>query len=113
MADRSTVVWAPDPFNTDASNPRPWLLVSDETMPYSGNEAIAVAFTTRSHHPGSVAVPSEAWLRGEPSQQSYVLPWTVATLKDDLHIVGTQGTVTETFTDEIVTATRSYLGGEN
>jgi len=35
-----------------------------------------------------MAVPSEAWVRGEPPQQSYVLPWTVAALKTDLHIVG-------------------------
>ena len=110
MPDRGTVVWAPDPFTTDTGNPRPWLIVSDETMPYPGREAIAVAFTTQSHHPGSIAVPSDAWLRGEPTQQSYVLPWTVATLKDDLHAVGTQGTVSETFTNKITTTTRSYLG---
>jgi len=106
---RGTVIWAPDPFNTDASNPRPWLVVSDETMPYAGDESIAVAFTTQSHHPGSVAVPSEAWEQGEPNQQSYVLPWTVATLKDELHIVGRQGTVTEAFTAEVAVAMRSYV----
>ena len=110
MPARGTVVWAPDPFTADSSNPRPWLVVSDETMPYPEREAIAVAFTTQSHHPGSVAVPSDAWMRGEPNQQSYVLPWTIATLKDDLHVVGTQGTVTEAFTNEITAATRSYLG---
>lgn len=109
MPARGTVVWAPDPFAADGGNPRPWLVISDETMPYSDAESIAVAFTTQSHHPGSVTVPSEAWVRGEPAQQSYVLPWTVATLKDELHIVGTQGTVTETFTTDIAAAMRSYV----
>jgi len=109
MPERGTVVWAPDPFATDSGNPRPWIVLSDETIPYPEQEAIVVAFTTQSHHPGSMAVPSEAWVRGEPPQQSYVLPWTVATLKTDLHIVGTQGTITTDFTAEIAAATRSYI----
>ena len=108
MADRGTVVWAPDPFKTDGGNPRPWLVVSGERMPYPDEESIAVAFTTQSHHAGSFAVPSEAWVRGEPDQQSYVLPWTLATLKDGLHVVGRQGSVTDEFTDRVTTATISY-----
>jgi len=111
MADRGTVVWAPDPFKTDAGNPRPWLVLSGGGMPYPDEESIAVAFTTQSHHPGSFAVPSDAWIRGEPNRQSHVLPWTVATLKDDLHVVGTQGAVTEEFAGRVTTATVSYLNG--
>lgn len=109
MVDRRTVVWAPDPFKTDGGNPRPWLVISDERIPYPEKESIVVAFTTQSNHPGSIVVPSEAWIRGEPNQQSYVLPWTVATLKDSLHIVGTQGSVTDEFTDTVTTATVSYF----
>jgi mRNA-degrading endonuclease toxin of MazEF toxin-antitoxin module len=109
MADRGTVVWAPDPFKTDGGNPRPWLVVSGERMPYPDEESIAVAFTTQSHHAGSFAVPSEAWARGEPGHQSFVLPWTLATLKDDLHVVGRQGSVTDEFTDQVTTATISDL----
>lgn len=89
--------------------PRPWLVVATDQLPYPDEESIAVAFTTQSHHPGSFAVPSEAWIRGEPGQQSYVLPWTVGTLKDDLHVVGTQGSVTDDFTERVVGATSSYL----
>ena len=81
MTDRGTVVWAPDPFKADGGNPRPRLGVSCERMLYLDNESIAVAFMAQSHHAGSVAVPSEAWIRGEPGQRSFVLPWTVATLK--------------------------------
>jgi len=109
MPDRGTVVWAPDPFKTETGNPRPWLVISGEQMPYPDEESVAVAFTTQSHHPGSFAVPSEAWVRGEPGQQSYVMPWTVATLKDGLHIVGTQGSVDEDFTARVTTATISYI----
>ncbi|SDK12371.1 PemK-like, MazF-like toxin of type II toxin-antitoxin system [Halovenus aranensis] len=109
MADRGTVVWAPDPFKTDGGNPRPWLVISGKRMPYPNEEWIVVALTTQSHHAGSFAVPSEAWVRGEPGQKSFVLPWTVATLKDDLHVVGRQGSVTNEFTEQVTTATISYL----
>jgi hypothetical protein len=110
MAESGTVVWAPDPFNTDARNPRPWLVVSGQSMPYPNEESIAVAFTTQAHHPGSFAVPSEVWVVGEPGQRSSVLPWTVATLKDDLHVVGRQGSVTDEFPERVTAATISYLG---
>jgi mRNA-degrading endonuclease toxin of MazEF toxin-antitoxin module len=109
MPERGTVVWAPDPFKTDSGNPRPWLIISDERLPYPDQESIAVAFTTQSHHLGSFTVPSDAWVRGEPNQQSHVLPWTIATLKDSVHIVGTQGSLTTVYTDRIVSATMSYL----
>jgi len=109
MADRGTVVWAPDPFKANTGNPRPWLVLSGERLPYPDEESIVVAFTTQSHHSGSFAVPSDAWLRGEPQQQSHVLPWTVATLKDDVHVVGTQGSLSEEFTQRVATTTISYL----
>ncbi len=109
MAERGDVVWAPDPFRSNGGNPRPWLVVSTEQLPYPDEESIAVAFTTQSHHPGSFEVPGEAWVRGKPRTQSYVLPWSVATLKDDAHVVGAQGTVTDEFTGRVTTALCSYL----
>ena len=109
MAERGEVVWAPDPFKSASGNPRPWLVVSTDRLPYSDDESIAVAFTTQSHHPGCFEVPSEAWIRGEPRTQSYVLPWSVATLKDEMHIVGVQGTVSDGFAGRVTTALLSYL----
>lgn len=109
MAERGDVVWAPDPFNADTGNPRPWLVVAAESLPYPDEESIAVAFTTQSHHPGSFAVPSEAWVRGEPGTRSHVLPWSVATLKDDVHVVGVQGTVTEDFVTRVTRALLSFV----
>lgn len=109
MAERGDVVWAPDPFKSGGGNPRPWLVVSTEQLPYPNEESISIAFTTQSHHPGSFEVPSEAWVRGEPQSQSYVLPWSVATLKDEIHVVGVQGTVTDEFIGRVTTALCSYL----
>ncbi|WP_138007629.1 type II toxin-antitoxin system PemK/MazF family toxin [Halalkalirubrum salinum] len=109
MAERGAVVWAPDPFKSGGGNPRPWVVVSTDRLPYSDEESIAVAFTTQSHHQGSFAVPSDAWIRGDPRTQSYVLPWSVATLKDETHITGIQGAVTDEFAGRVTTALLSYL----
>jgi mRNA-degrading endonuclease toxin of MazEF toxin-antitoxin module len=109
MASRGDVVWAPDPFKQGDGNPRPWLVVSTDRLPYRNEESIAVAFTTQSHHRDSFSVPSEAWVRGEPNTQSYVLPWSVATLKDEIHVAGVQGTVTDEFTKRVASALIAYL----
>ena len=108
MVDRGTVVWAPDPFKTDG-NPRPWVVVSSDRLPYADEESISVSLSTQSHHPGSIPIPGDAWIRGEPRQQSHVLPWTLATLKDELHIVGMQGDLTSKFVEHVVAETVSYL----
>jgi len=112
MVTRGDVGWAPDPFTTDSGNPRAWLVLADESLPYPDQESMAVAFTTQSHHPGSFAVPDEVWTSGNPGTQSFVLPWTVATLTNELHVVGVQGTVSGEFTNRVVIATVSFLEGE-
>lgn len=109
MVSRGAVVWAPDPFTAEGGNPRPWLVVSGTRLPYPDEESIAVAFTTQAHHPGSFAVPSEAWVQGQPDDRSHVLPWSVATLKDEVHVVGLQGAVTSEFTDRVTRSLISYL----
>ncbi len=110
MAKRGDVIWAPDPFKLDGGNPRPWLVVSTAQLPYPDEESIAVAFTTQSHHAGSFEVPSKAWVRGEPRTRSFVLPWSVATLKEEIHVAGMQGAVTDEFVSRVTSALFSYLG---
>ena len=109
MTKRGSVVWAPDPFNAQEANPRPWLVISGSRMPYSDDESIAVALTTQSHHPGRIEVDDQDWVRGAPKRGSYVLPWTVATLKHDVHVVGMQGSVTDSFLERVREETISYL----
>ena len=113
MTGKGDVVWAPDPFGSESEdrNPRPWLVISTETLPYPDEESIAVALTTQSHHTGSVCVPNEAWKTGNPDRTSHVLPWTVATLKHDLHVVGKQGRLDDGFVETVANETVSYLSG--
>lgn len=60
MVARSDVVWAPDPFKDGGSNPRPWIVVAADTLPYPDAECIGVALSTQSHHPGSIRIPDRA-----------------------------------------------------
>jgi hypothetical protein len=110
MPDHGTVVWALDSFKTDGRSLQPWLVVSGERRHSPDEESIAATFTTQSHYAGSFAVPGEARVRGDPGQESSVLPWTVATLKDGLAVVGRQGSVTNGSAEQITSATISYLG---
>ena len=110
MAARGEVVWTHDPFRDGGSNPRPWLVVANEALPYPDEECIAVALTTTSLHRGSIRVPEDAWTRGRPSDRGHVLPWCVATVKTDVHVVGTQGTLRPSFVERVVSALVAYLG---
>lgn len=114
MARRCDVVWAPDPFKSGGDegtpNPRPWLVIAADRLPYPDEECITVALTTQTHHPRSFPVPSKSWVAGEPPTTSFVLPWSVATLKDDLHVVGKQGSVTSKFAEQVAIETATYLG---
>mgnify|MGYP000462190247 FL=1 len=110
MADRGEVVWAPDPFRSEGeSNPRPWLIISNDSLPYPDEECIGVALTTASHHRGSVRVASDDRVKGDPEGDSYVLPWTVATLKEEVHVVGVQGALRGSFVGDIVGKTVAYI----
>jgi mRNA-degrading endonuclease toxin of MazEF toxin-antitoxin module len=110
---RGEVIWAPDPFSLENQNknPRPWLVISTEKVPYPQEECIAIALTTQSHHPGSMGIKSEDWITGEPDRDSYVLPWTPATLKLDVHLVGVQGKVRDDLVDGVTKKTVSYIQG--
>lgn len=106
---RGDVVWARDPFR-DGSNPRPWAVVASSSVPYSAEDSVAVALTTSSHHSDSLRLSADDWAYGNPERQSYALPWSLATLKDETDVVGQQGAVTASFTDRLTATVCSLLG---
>lgn len=111
VLERGGVIWAPDPFSSENQdkNPRPWLVISTEKVPYPQEECIALALTTQSHHPGSIGITPGDWITGNPDKDSYVLTWTPATLKMEIHVVGTQGKVRDDFVDKVTEKTVSYI----
>lgn len=105
------VFWAPDPYHA-GGNPRPWLVLAAENIPYAGEEFICAALT-QSDLPDNVAVQADDWIVGNDTEtQSYCSPWVVATIKHD-SVTGGQGYVTDAFTETIIEQSVAYLSGDS
>mgnify|MGYP000144457842 FL=1 len=103
---RGDVFWAPDPFR-EGTNPRLWLVLAGELLPFPDQEYICVALTT-SDLPGNDEIGS-AWLSGKhPDKTSYCSPWVLATIKDRT-VVDPQGTVAPDFADRMAAKAIEYL----
>lgn len=104
------VFWAPDPYNA-GNNPRPWLVLAADAIPYTGEEYICAGLTL-SDLPDNVEVRDEDWVAGNDTDRtSYCSPWVLATVKHDA-IANTQGYVTDAFTRRIVRRSVEYLAGD-
>ena len=108
--ERGDMVWGPDPFKT-ADQPRPWLLSNNDEHPF-GDQEYTVATLTTTERDEALVIESDDWVRGEPTRQSYVSPWTVNTLKHT-DIVQPQGQVTEAFVRRVVDELNRYLDPAN
>jgi hypothetical protein len=104
------VFWAPDPYKT-GDDPRPWLVLAADTIPYAGEEYICAGLTL-SDLPDNIEVEADDWVAGnDPDTTSYCSPWVLATVKHDA-VAGPQGHVTAEFTREIVRQSVGYLAGD-
>lgn len=98
--------WAPDPFR-GGTNPRLWLVLSGESLPYPGEEYVCVALTT-SDLPANHEVGS-AWVTGaHPEKTSFCSPWVLATIKDRA-VADPQGRISDSFTQRMVDEATAYL----
>jgi mRNA-degrading endonuclease toxin of MazEF toxin-antitoxin module len=103
---RGDVFWAPDPFR-EGANPRLWLVLASESLPYAGEEYVVAALTT-TDLPANHRVGDD-WVSGnDPSKESYCSPWVVATVKHG-DIVNPQGRVTDGFADRMAEECKAYL----
>lgn len=103
---KGDVFWAPDPFR-HGSDPRLWLVLAGEGLPYAGEEYICVALTT-SDLPANYEV-GEAWVTGQnPRKTSYCSPWVVGTVKHRA-VANPQGEIATRFADEMRDECKRYL----
>jgi len=75
--DRGHVVWHPSLFKDGG---RPYLVLSDESHSFHGEEYIVAGVTTTERADAVVLTPDD-WKVGGHPKESYVSPWFVATLK--------------------------------
>ena len=104
---RGDVVFAPDPFRP-SENPRPWVVLSAESMPFLG-DFLCVA-VTRSEYAMNYELKDEHWAEGgQPSDAaSYCSPWLLNTIKSG-QIRFQQGSLTQQFTEKMTRDAVGYL----
>ena len=105
---KGDVFWAPDPFK-EGSDPRLWLTLVAEPLPYPGEEYVCAALTT-SDLPANYEV-GDAWIIGQnPNKTSYCSPWVIGTVKHRA-VASPQGRITTEFTDGIIEQSKTFLDG--
>lgn len=103
---KGDVVWAPDPFR-EGANPRLWLVLAADGLPYPGEEYICAALTT-SDLPANVEVCDQWMIGRNPDRTSYCSPWVVATIKHRA-VASPQGEITTAFTDRMIDRCQTFL----
>ena len=106
--DRGTVVKGPDLFG--GCDHRPYVCVSEDSHPFSDEEALHAAITTTRR---AVAIPltEEDFRVGGLPKESYVNPWTVTSIRH-ADIVGREGHLVAATTEHIASEIGEYLGLE-
>lgn len=105
--ERGDVVRSSDPFKLGDDKQRPWLIVSNDSHPFSGEQHIAVAISTKEYD-DSVPLSANVWELGGVPRQSSVSPWAVHSPRHE-DFVAWQGRVTVSFVDSVVEAVETYL----
>jgi len=107
MYRRNTVVVASDPFGNTPR--RPYLLVSDETHPFAGEQYIAVGISTKEY---DASIPlAGTFTEGTLERDSFVAPWAVVSLRTE-NIDRAVARVSESVTNTTVRRLATFLGSE-
>jgi mRNA-degrading endonuclease toxin of MazEF toxin-antitoxin module len=106
LYDRGAVVKGPDLFAD--YDYRPYVCLSDDTHPFSDEEALYAAVTTTQR---AVAIPltDDDFTTGGLPRESYVNPWTIATIRH-ADIQHEEGRLVDTTTETIAQEAAGYIG---
>jgi mRNA-degrading endonuclease toxin of MazEF toxin-antitoxin module len=106
LYDRGAVVKGPDLF-ADYEY-RPYVCLSDDTHPFSDEEALYAAVTTTRR---AVAIPltDDDFMTGELPRESYVNPWTIATIRH-ADIQHEEGRLVDATIETIAEEAAGYIG---
>jgi mRNA-degrading endonuclease toxin of MazEF toxin-antitoxin module len=105
---RGTIVKGPDVIGPHSA--RPWLVVSDESHPFSYGECLVAAVTTTARD-RAVELSPERFASGSLPRQSSVSPWVVTTLKT-AEIQTEMATVTPETVTGVAADIAEYVGVE-
>lgn len=104
---RGDVVLAIDPFKEDGEG-RPFLLINRASMPFHGEQFIALTLTTRTWHDERIPLSDTMWIDGGSPESSSIMPWSVNSIKTEW-ISYRQGKLRDDIVDRAVSQFVSYL----
>jgi len=104
--ERGVVVKGPDLFG-DADY-RPYVCVSDDTHPFSDEEALYAAVTT-TQRDAAVLLTDDDFASGGLPRDSYVNPWTVVSIRH-ADIDHAEGSLADETIERIASEAAGYLG---
>nr|WP_246308278.1 hypothetical protein [Halosimplex rubrum] len=96
-----------DPFKLGDDTQRPWLIVNNDSHPFSDEQFVAVAISTKEYE-DSIALNPDVWTVGGVPQESFVSPWAVHSPRIE-DLVAWQGRVADEIVEDVVTALEKYL----
>jgi len=102
---QGAIVIADDPFGNNPE--RPYLLLSNEQVPFHGEEYLAAVITSTARSE-AIELTDTSLSQGHLPRTSYVSPWSMLTLKDWM-ITKQPAAVTDTTVDEVRQALNQYL----
>jgi len=105
--ERGAVIEYPALFGFD-SYPRPYVLVSDDSHPFHGEEYVGLAVTTTRLDP-AIPIDDDAWVRGGLPRQSFIKPWQPTLLKHD-EINDAFGLVRSSLVDRVAAELATLVG---
>lgn len=105
--ERRDVVRSQDPFKRGTDRQRPWLIIGNDAHPFSDEQYIAIAVSTREYDP-SLELAPDVWETGGVPRESYVSSWAVHSPRIE-DLVAWQGRVTEEFVTHVVDELQRYL----
>ena len=108
--ERGDMVYSADQFKGNDYS-RPWLIVSNNTHPFQGDQYVVLAPTSKTWHDGSVPIDDDTWIDGGAPNRSSVLPWSVETIKPS-DIEHRQGTIEASLVDEAVSRFMTFVRSE-
>ena len=99
------IVVADDPFGSAPK--RPYLICSNDRVPFHGQEYVAVVITT-TPRTEAIELTADRFEAGRLPRTSYVSPWSVLTLKNGM-ITKQPARVTHVTVDDVRRAMETYL----
>ena len=102
---QGAIVIAEDPFGNNPK--RPYLILSNDHVPFYGQEYIAVVITTTAQTE-AIELTDNRFETGRLPRTSYVSPWSVLTLKDWM-ITKQPAQATDATVDDVRQEMETYL----